>query len=74
MLVNPPKNQVEDHMSKRKRQHFTSEEKFNIVKQILSRARTVSEITDEYGVHPNQFYRGQVNLNNEILVIEFISC
>jgi len=50
---------VEDNMTKRKRRHFTPEEKFNIVKQVLSKARTVSEITEEYGVHPNQFYRWQ---------------
>lgn len=46
-------------MTKRKRRHFTPEEKFNIVKQVLSKARTVSEITEEYGVHPNQYYRWQ---------------
>jgi transposase-like protein len=46
-------------MSKRKRRRFTPEEKFNIVKQVLSKARTVSEITEEYGVHPNQYYRWQ---------------
>lgn len=46
-------------MSKRKRRHFTPEEKFNIVKQVLSKARTVSEITEEFGVHPNQYYRWQ---------------
>jgi transposase-like protein len=46
-------------MTKRKRRHFTPEEKFNIVKQVLSKARMVSEITEEYGVHPNQYYRWQ---------------
>jgi transposase-like protein len=46
-------------MTKRKRRHFAPEEKFNIVKQVLSKARTVSEITEEYGVHPNQYYRWQ---------------
>ena len=46
-------------MTKRKRRRFTPEEKYNIVKQVLSKARTVSEITDEYGIHPNQYYRWQ---------------
>lgn len=46
-------------MSKRKRRRFSPEEKFNIVKQVLSKARAVSEITEEYGVHPNQYYRWQ---------------
>jgi transposase-like protein len=46
-------------MIKRKRKRYTPEEKFNIVKQVLSKARTVSQITEEYGVHPNQYYRWQ---------------
>lgn len=46
-------------MSKKKRRHFSAEEKFNIVKQVLSKAKTVSEISDEYGIHPNQYYRWQ---------------
>jgi transposase-like protein len=58
-LVNPPKIKEEDHMSRKKRRHFTPEEKFNIVKQVLSKARTVSEIAEEYGLHPNQYYRWQ---------------
>lgn len=46
-------------MSKKKRRHFTPEEKFTIVKQVLSKSRTVSEITEEYGIHPNLYYRWQ---------------
>jgi transposase-like protein len=46
-------------MSKRTRKHYTPEEKFNIVKQVLSKARTVSEISEEYGIHTNQYYRWQ---------------
>lgn len=46
-------------MTKRKRKRYTPEEKFNIVKQVLSKAMTVSEISEEYGVHPNQYYRWQ---------------
>ena len=46
-------------MSKKKRRNFSAEEKFNIVKQVLSKAKTVSEIADEHGIHPNQYYRWQ---------------
>lgn len=46
-------------MTKRKRKHYTPEEKFNFVKQVLSKAMTVSEITEKYGVHPTQYYRWQ---------------
>lgn len=46
-------------MSKIKRRKFTAEEKFGIVKQVFAKAKTVSEISDEYGIHPNQYYRWQ---------------
>jgi transposase len=46
-------------MSKKKRRRFAPEEKFDIVKQVLSKAKTVSEISDEYGIHPNQYYKWQ---------------
>jgi transposase len=46
-------------MSKKKRRRFAPEEKFEIVKQVLSKAKTVSEISDEYGIHPNQYYKWQ---------------
>jgi transposase len=46
-------------MSKKKRRKFSPEEKYTIVKQVLSKAKTVSEITDEYGIHPNLYYRWQ---------------
>lgn len=46
-------------MSKKKRRKFSPEEKFTIVKQVLSKAKTVSEITDEYGIHPNLYYKWQ---------------
>jgi len=46
-------------MAKKTRRRFTPEEKFNIVKQVLGKARTVSEVSEEYGVHPNQYYRWQ---------------
>ncbi len=46
-------------MSKKKRRHFNPEEKFNIVKQVLSKAKTVTEISEEYDIHPNLYYRWQ---------------
>ena len=46
-------------MSKSKRRHFSPEEKFNIVKQVLSKAKAVTEISEEYGIHPNLYYRWQ---------------
>jgi len=46
-------------MSKRKRRRFKPEEKFKIVKEGVTKARSVSEICDEYGIHPNQFYKWQ---------------
>lgn len=46
-------------MSKKKRKKYSPEEKFNIVKQVLSKAKTVSDINEEYGIHPNQYYRWQ---------------
>lgn len=45
-------------MSK-KRRRFSPEEKFNIVKQVLSKAKTVTEISDEFDIHPNQYYKWQ---------------
>jgi len=50
---------MEDQMSKRKRRHFSAEEKFNIVKQVLSKAKTVSEISDEHSINPNLYYKWQ---------------
>ncbi len=46
-------------MNKKKRRRFKPEEKFKIVKEGISKARSVSEICDEYDVHPNQFYKWQ---------------
>jgi transposase len=46
-------------MSKIKRRKFTAEEKFNIVKQVISKAKTVSEISEEYSIHPNLYYKWQ---------------
>ena len=46
-------------MSKKKRRRFKPEEKFKIVKEVVSKTRTVTEICDEYRIHPNQFYKWQ---------------
>ena len=46
-------------MSRKKRKRFKPEEKFNIVKEVVSKTKSVTEIFDEYGIHPNQFYRWQ---------------
>jgi transposase-like protein len=46
-------------MSRKKRRKFSPEEKFTIVKQVLSKAKTVSEISEEFGIHPNLYYRWQ---------------
>ena len=46
-------------MSKKKRRHFSPEEKFNIVKQVLSKAKNVSEISNEYSINPNLYYKWQ---------------
>ncbi|HRU66609.1 MAG TPA: transposase [Spirochaetota bacterium] len=43
-------------MSNKKRRHFSPEEKFNIVKQVVGKAKTVTEISEEYGIHPNLYY------------------
>jgi transposase-like protein len=51
-------------MAKRKRRRFSPEEKFNIVKQVLSKAKTVSEISEEYDIHPNQYYQWQKDFFN----------
>lgn len=58
-------------MSKKKRRHFSPEKKFNIVKKALCKAKKVTEISEEYGIHPNLYYRWQgefrIRPNNPIL-------
>ena len=46
-------------MSKKKRRRFKPEEKFKIVKEVISKARSVSEICEECDIHPNQIYKWQ---------------
>ena len=42
-----------------KRRRFKAEEKVNILKQRLVEGREISDICDEYGLHPTIFYRWQ---------------
>ena len=48
---------MEKKMGKRRR--FTAEEKFSMVKELLSKTKTVSQICEEYGIYPNQVYYWQ---------------
>ena len=41
------------------RRRFTPEEKFEIVKQVITRSKSVSEVCVEKGFHVNQYYRWQ---------------
>lgn len=43
------------------RRKFTAEEKYEMVKEVLSKAKSVSEICREHNIHPNQYYRWQRN-------------
>ncbi len=46
-------------MSKKNRRYFTSEEKVKILRKHLLDHKPVSDICDEYNLHPTQFYRWQ---------------
>ena len=46
-------------MSKRKRRNFTVEEKATILRKHLVEKKAVSDICDEHGLSPSQFYRWQ---------------
>ena len=48
-------------MAKKTRRRFTPEKKFNIVKQVLGKARTFLEVSEVYGIHPNQYYSWQTD-------------
>ena len=45
--------------SERTRRKFTAKEKFEIVKSVITKSKTVSEICEEQRMHPNQYYRWQ---------------
>ena len=46
-------------MSKKQRRKFNSEEKLSILKRHLQGKEAVSDICEEMGLAPNQFYRWQ---------------
>ena len=46
-------------MSKRNRRNFTSEEKVKILRKHFLENKPVSDICDEYNLHPTQYYRWQ---------------
>jgi transposase len=51
---------MEEHsMSKKKRKNYTSKEKVIILKQHLLEQVPVSDLCDQYGLHPTVFYRWQ---------------
>jgi len=45
-------------MQKSRRQ-FSAKEKFDAVRQVIAKAKTVSQISEELGIHPNVYYRWQ---------------
>lgn len=49
-------------MAKKPRRRFSSDEKAKAVRSHLIDKRKVSEISDELGIHPNQFYKWQSEL------------
>jgi len=49
-------------MSKKTRRRFSSEEKAKAVRSHLIDKKKVSDIADELGIHPNQFYKWQSEL------------
>lgn len=49
-------------MAKKTRRRFSSEEKAKAVRSHLIDKRKVSEIVEELGIHPNQFYKWQSEL------------
>ena len=44
-------------MPTKKRRNFTPEEKVSILKKNLLEDVAVSDLCDEYGIHPSMFYR-----------------
>ena len=46
-------------MTKQKRRKFTAKEKVSILRQNLLEGKRVSEVCDEHGLNPTQFYRWQ---------------
>lgn len=46
-------------MEKRTRRHFSPEDKVTILKRHLLEGMPVSDLCEEIGLHPNQFYQWQ---------------
>jgi transposase-like protein len=46
-------------MSKRKRRHFSPEDKIKILRLHLLEGRPISELCEEHGIHPTLFYQWQ---------------
>lgn len=44
---------------KNNRRKYNPQEKFETVKQVITKAKTVSEVCTERGIHVNQYYRWQ---------------
>jgi transposase-like protein len=47
-------NAQEEKMSKRKR--YTAEEKIKILREISEDGKSISQVADEYGIHPNNIF------------------
>jgi transposase-like protein len=45
---------------------FTGKQKAQIVLELLKEEKTVSQISSEYGVHPNQLYRWRAQVLEEL--------
>jgi transposase-like protein len=45
--------------TKKVRRQFSAKEKVEAVRQVLAKAKTVSEICTELSIHPNVYYRWQ---------------
>lgn len=48
-------------MGEKKRKNFTAQEKVSILKQHFVEKKAVSNLCDEYSIHPTIFYRWQQN-------------
>ena len=46
-------------MSRRKRRHFSAQDKLRILRLHLLEARPISELCEEHGIHPTLFYQWQ---------------
>jgi transposase-like protein len=48
------------------KKHFTGKQKAQIVLELLKEEKSVSQISSEYGVHPNQLYRWKAQVLEEL--------